>query len=159
MDGRLPLLLLSLVMTACGEQSPDAQSSKMAEFWQERTTPRSWTLNGPGGAALAPNPKATFTLLKADPRDSARAGREKDDHGQEWSIKLGRKREPSRRADRLGHGISQPIVYCRTLHSANGSVKAQVLALSLKPSTQKSLGSGLEEEPVSRHSPSPVCSC
>lgn len=148
MGRRLPLLALSLVMmTGCAlNDRPTLSSTKMAEFWQEPTdAPQRDLLNGAGGAGLAPNPNATFTLIKADPSGFSPGLDVKDDQGQEWSVKLGPEARTEVVASRIvwAMGYHQPLVYYLphfTLRD-NGSVKAEGPGrFRLKPSTQKTMG-------------------
>jgi hypothetical protein len=148
MSRRLTLLVLPLVlMTACAlNNRPTLSPTKMAEFWQEPTdAAQRDLLNGPGGAALAPNPKGTFNLLKADPTGFSPGLDVKDDKGQEWSIKLGPEARTEVVASRIvwAMGYHQPSVYYLP-HFAlreNGAVKTEGPGrFRLKPSTQKNLG-------------------
>ena len=75
MGRRVPLLVVSLVMTtACAlNNRPTLSPTKMAEFWQEPAdTAQRDLFNGGGGAAHAPKPNATFTLIASDRAASAR---------------------------------------------------------------------------------------
>lgn len=148
MDRRLTLLALSLVvMTACSlNNRPTLSPTKMAEFWQEPDDAAQRDLfHGPGGASRAPNPKATFTLLKADPTGFSPGLDVKDDKGQEWSVKLGPEARTEVVASRIvwAMGYHQPNVYYLP-HFAlrdNGSVKTEGPGrFRLKPPTQKALG-------------------
>jgi hypothetical protein len=148
MSRRLPLLVLPLVfMTACAlNNRPTLSPTKMAEFWQEPTdAAQRDLLNGPGGAALAPNPKGTFNLVKADPTGFSPGLDVKDDRGQEWSIKLGPEARTEVVASRIvwAMGYHQPSVYYLPHFSLreNGTVKTEGPGrFRLKPSTQKTLG-------------------
>ena len=148
MSRRLPLLVLPLVLTtACAlNNRPTLSPTKMAEFWQEPTDgAQRDLLNGPGGAALAPNPKGTYNLVKADPTGFSPGLDVKDDRGQEWSIKLGPEARTEVVASRIvwAMGYHQPSVYYLP-HFAlreKGSVKTEGPGrFRLKPSTQKNLG-------------------
>jgi hypothetical protein len=118
----------------------------MAEFWQEpKDLARRDLLNGPGGAALAPNPKATFTLLKADPRGFSPGLDVKDDRNREWSVKLGPEARTEIVISRIvwAMGYHQPAVYYvpRFTYDDKGSVKTEGPArFRLEPSSQKSKG-------------------
>lgn len=148
MGRRLPLLTLLLVMaTACAlNDRPTLSPTKMAQFWQEPTDlVQRDLLNGPGGAALAPNPSATFTLMKADPSGFSPGLDVKDDQGQEWSVKLGPEARTEVAISRIvwAMGYHQPAVYY-VPHFAirdNGSVRTEGPGrFRLKPSSQKTKG-------------------
>lgn len=148
MNRRLPPLALSLVMmTGCAlNDRPTLSPVKMAEFWQEPTdVAQRDLLNGPGGAALAPNPNATFTLLKADPSGFSPGLDVKDDQGQEWSVKLGPESRTETVISRIvwAMGYHQPAVYYLPRFTVvdNGTVKSEGPArFRLEPSTQKKMG-------------------
>ncbi len=148
MGRRVPLLVVCLVMTtACGANNrPTLSPTKMAEFWQEpRDAAQQDLFNGGGGAALAPHPNGTFTLLSADPSGFSPGLDVKDEQGQEWSVKLGPEARTEVVASRIvwAMGYHQPPVYYlrRFALRDNGIVKTEGPArFRLKPSTQKSMG-------------------
>ena len=148
MGRRLPLLALSLVtMTACSlNNRPTLSPTKMAEFWQEPTDlPQRDLLNGPGGAALAPNANTRFTLLKADPRGFSPGLDVKDDLGREWSVKLGPESRTETVISRIvwAMGYHQPAVYYVprfTLIDGDGVKTEGPARFRLEPSTEKNMG-------------------
>ena len=148
MGRRLAMLTICLVMaTACAlNDRPTLSPTKMAEFWQEPTDlAQRDLLNGPGGAALAPNPNDTFTLLKADPRGFSPGLDVKDDRNQEWSVKLGPEARTEVVISRIvwAMGYHQPAVYYvpRFTYTDKGSEKTEGPArFRLEPSSQKADG-------------------
>ena len=148
MGCRVPLLVVSLVMTtACAANNrPTLSPTKMAEFWREPADAVQRDLfNGGGGAALAPHPNATFTLMSADPSGFSPGLDVKDEQGREWSVKLGPEARTEVVASRIvwAMGYHQPPVYYlpRFALRDDGLVKTEGPGrFRLKPSTQKTMG-------------------
>jgi hypothetical protein len=149
MGRRLPILVILLVTTtACAlNDRPTLSPTKMAEFWQEPTDlAQRDLLNGPGGAALAPNPGAAYKLLKADPRGFSPGLDVKDDRNQEWSVKLGPEARTEVVVSRIvwAMGYHQPAVYYVprfTYTDKGGGVKTEGPArFRLEPASEKNEG-------------------
>lgn len=108
----LPILI---VLAGCSLNTrPTVSPEKMAEFWQEPADlERRSLFDGPGGAALAPNPKTSYALLETDDTGFSPGYDVKDDLGREWSVKLGPEARTEVVMSRLlwAMGYHQPNVY------------------------------------------------
>ena len=113
---RLAVLIGCFVFAAaCAVHSrPTATPNRMAELWEEPADlERRDLMYGPGGRALAPDPRARYELLEHDTNGFSASYEVKDARGQEWSVRLGPEARTEVVVSRLvwAVGYHQPFVY------------------------------------------------
>ncbi len=92
---------------------PGAPSAaQLAELWTQPQRPRD-LFNGVGGARLAPDPAAIYTVIEMKRTGFSRGYTVKDDEDREWSVKFPPEAGPEVTASRLlwGIGYHQPPIY------------------------------------------------
>jgi hypothetical protein len=109
------VLALTISVAGCAAAirvTPPEDPSTPAEFWQDPARPRD-LLNGPGGAALAPDPDEIYTLLERDTGGFSTTLDVRDSSGREWSAKLGAEAQSEVLASRIvwAMGYPQPPSY------------------------------------------------
>ena len=93
---------------------PVLSRGEIAELWQEPTDlERRDLMYGPGGRGLAPDAKASYTMLEVDTKGFSPGYDVRDDEGRKWSVKLGPEAQTEVVASRLlwAAGYHQPTVY------------------------------------------------
>jgi hypothetical protein len=141
------LTLVFAVVAACALSGrPSLSPARMAELWQEPSDiARRDLFNGPGGAALAPDPDGRYALLETDNTGFSPGYDVKDGDGREWSIKLGPESRTEVVVGRIvwAMGYHQPPTYYLPSWTLvdNGTVKKEGRArFRLKPEAQKTVG-------------------
>jgi hypothetical protein len=95
----------------------------VAQLWIEpRDLERRDLFQGPGGAALAPDPSAPFELVAIDDSGFSRGYDVRDARGTEWSVKVGIEAQPEVVASRVlwAIGYHQPATYLLTKWQLTG---------------------------------------
>jgi hypothetical protein len=113
------LLLTTLVSFCAGRTVPTAvtdgpEPANLAELWVEPVDlPTRDLLQGPGGAALAPDSAGSFELVAIDKSGYSAGYDVRDASGVEWSVKLGSEAQPEIASSRLlwAIGYHQPSIY------------------------------------------------
>lgn len=140
------IIALSLTVAGCAVNTrPTISPARMADFWQEPADlERRNLLNGPGGAAHAPNPKTSYVLLKADQSGFSPGYDVRDERGREWSVKLGPEARTEVVVSRLlwAMGYHQPNVYYLPSWTLtdDGKLKTEGPARFRLKSTHKNVG-------------------
>lgn len=113
--GRTVSLIGLVVLSACALGRGAVLSEReMAGLWQEpRDLEKRDLFYGPGGAALAPDPSGTFTILEVDDNGFSPGYEVRDSQGRIWNVKLGPEAQPEVVVSRLvwAVGYHQPEVY------------------------------------------------
>ena len=108
------VLIVGLATAACAPQIKriPAPEGASVEFWREPVG-RDDLFFGAGGREAAPNPGATYTLLKRDERGFSTTLDLRDDRGHKWSAKLGPEATTEVVASRIvwAMGYPQPPSY------------------------------------------------
>jgi hypothetical protein len=111
--------MLVLMTAACAGRTalkaPTDQSPvDLAQLWIDPVDLESRNLfDGPGGAALAPDPSAVYELVKVDDTGYSAGYDVRDPKGAEWSVKLGPEAQTELAASRIlwAAGYHQPAIY------------------------------------------------
>jgi hypothetical protein len=108
------VLIVGLASAACAPQIKRVPAPEGAsiEFWREPAG-RDDLFFGAGGREAAPDPHATYTLLKRDESGFSTTLDLRDDRGQKWSAKLGPEATTEVVASRIvwAMGYAQPPSY------------------------------------------------
>lgn len=136
---------MSLSTAACAVNTrPTISPEKMAEFWQEPDVEHRDLLHGPGGAALAPDPIARYSVLDVDDTGFSPGYDVQDERGRKWSVKLGPEARTEVVVSRIvwAMGYHQPHVYYlpRWTLSDDGQVKTEGPARFRLESTLEKVG-------------------
>ena len=127
---RLTLITLLLACAASAGRAAPPQgvighpsSADIEQLWTDPVDLESRDLfNGPGGAALAPNPSARYDLREIDNVGFSAGYVVRDDQGTEWNVKLGIEAQPEVVASRVlwALGYHQPATYLVTAWNLTG---------------------------------------
>ena len=118
--------------TAIKTTPVDARRLDVSELWVEpRDLESRDLLHGSGGPALAPAPASSYELIALDDGGYSRGYDVRDQHGMQWSVKLGIEAQPEVVASRVlwAIGYHQPATYVLTRWElAGGRTQTQELA-------------------------------
>jgi hypothetical protein len=117
----LLIVAIAALATACvtrkAPRTSSAGPADIAQLWVEpRDLEKRDLFHGPGGAALAPEPTATFELIAIDDSGYSPGYDVRDRRGAKWSVKLGIEAQPEIVASRVlwAIGYHQPPTYLLT---------------------------------------------
>src|SRR4029450_12910518 len=103
------VLIVGLASAACAPQIKRVAAPEGAsvEFWREPIG-RADPVFGVGGREAAPDPDATYTLVKRDESGFSTTMDLRDGRGHKWSAKIGPEATTEGGASRSGWGVGLP---------------------------------------------------